>query len=152
MNRSFTKIRHIQESNQRLEKRLLREEIEDLQDDKLKQIIDMDRALDEDPTYKKYEKIYGRNKIKKMVSDQMGMDLSDMGEEESEALLDMFTSMMDISGGGKRPDMNRDTIINRKDSVMELVNDILQMAIEDDEYELASKLRDFNKLLKDYNG
>ena len=32
------------------------------------------------------------------------------------------------------------------------VNDILQMAIEDDEYELASKLRDFNKLLKDYNG
>jgi hypothetical protein len=25
------------------------------------------------------------------------------------------------------------------------------MAIEDDEFELASKLRDYNKLLKDYN-
>lgn len=152
MNRSFSKIRHIQESNQRLEKRLLGEQTEDLQDDKLQQIIDMDRALDEDPIYKKYEKIYGKNKIKKMVSDQMGMDLSDMSEEESEALLDMFTSIVDISGGGKRPDMDRDTIINRKDSVMELVDEIIQMANEDGEDELISKLEDFNKLLQDYNG
>lgn len=152
MNRSFSKKRHIQESNQRLEKRLLGEQTEDLQDDKLQQIIDMDRALDEDPIYKKYEKIYGKNKIKKMVSDQMGMDLSDMSEEESEALLDMFTSIVDISGGGKRPDMDRDTIINRKDSVMELVDEIIQMASEDGEDELISKLEDFNKLLQDYNG
>lgn len=151
MNRSFSKIRHIQESNSRLEKRLLGEQTEDLKDDKLQQIIDMDTELDNDPTYKKYEKIYSRNKIKKMVSDQMGMDLSDMSDEESEALLDVFTSMMDISGGGKRPEMDRETILSRKDSVMDIVNQINQMAIEDDEFELASKLRDYNKLLKDYN-
>jgi hypothetical protein len=151
MNRSFSKIRHIQESNSRLEKRLLGEQTEDLKDDKLQQIIDMDTELDNDPTYKKYEKIYGRNKIKKMVSDQMGMDLSDMSDEESEALLDVFTSMMDISKDGGRPQMDRETILARKESVMDIVNQINQMAIEDDEFELASKLRDYNKLLKDYN-
>ena len=152
MNRSFSKIRHIQESNSRLEKRLLGEQTEDLKDDKLQQIIDMDTELDNDPTYKKYEKIYGRNKIKKMVSDQMGMDLSDMSDEESEALLDMFTSFMDISKEGGRPQMDRETILARKESVIELVNDIAQMAGEDGEDELISKLEEFNKLLQDYNG
>jgi protein-arginine kinase activator protein McsA len=34
---------------------------------------------------------------------------------------------------------------------MDIVNEITQMAIEDDEYELASKLRDYNRLLQDYN-
>jgi protein-arginine kinase activator protein McsA len=151
MNKSFSKIRHIQESNSRLEKRLLGEQTEDLQDDKLQQIIDMDQALDEDPTYNKYEKVYTGIKLKRMLQDQMGMDLNDMSEEEVEGLIGMFSSMVDISKAGERPKMTRDTIINRKDSVMDIVNEILQMAIEDDEYELASKLRDNNKLLQDYN-
>lgn len=151
MNISFSKIRHIQESNQRLEKRLLGEQTEDLQDDKLQQIIDMDTELDNDPTYKRYEKVYMGNRLKSMLQDQMGLNLDDMSEEEAEALIGMFSSMVDISKAGERPKMTRDTIINRKDSVMDIVNEILQMAIEDDEYELASKLRDYNKLLQDYN-
>lgn len=151
MNRSFSKIRHIQESNRKLEKRLLGEQTEDLQDDKLQQIIDMDRVLDEDPTYKKYEEIYAKNKIKNIVSDQMGMDLSDMDESESDALVDMLTSMMDIFGSDKKPKMDRNTILSRKDSVMDIVNQILQLAIEDGEDELVSKLEEFNKLLQDYN-
>jgi hypothetical protein len=151
MNKSFSKIRHIQESNSRLEKRLLGEQTEDLQDDKLQEIIDMDNELDNDPTYKKYEKVYMGNRLKSMLQDQMGLDLDDMSEEEAEALIGMFSSMVDISKAGERPKMTRDTIINRKDSVMDIVNQILEMAIEDDEYELASKLRDYNKLLQDYN-
>jgi len=151
MNRSFSKIRHIQESNSRLEKRLLGEETEDLQDDRLQQIIDMDQAFDEDPTYKRYEKVYMGNKLKRMLQDQMGMDLDSMSEEEVESLIGMFSSMVDISKAGERPKMTHDVIINRKDSIMDIVNEITQMAIEDDEYELASKLRDYNKLLQDYN-
>ena len=50
MNRSYSKIRHVQESNTRLEKRLLDEQTEDLQDkkDKLKSIeTDNKRILGE---------------------------------------------------------------------------------------------------------
>jgi hypothetical protein len=39
MNRSYSKIRHVQESNTRLEKRLLGEQTEDLQD-KLIEVLD----------------------------------------------------------------------------------------------------------------
>jgi len=151
MNRSFSKIRHIQESNSRLEKKLFGEQTEDLQDDRLQQIIDMDQAFDEDPTYKRYEKVYTDNKLKRMLQDQMGMDLDSMSEKESEALIGMFSSMVEMSKSGERSKMTHDVIINRKDSIMDIVNEITQMAIEDDEYELASKLRDYNKLLQDYN-
>lgn len=151
MNKSFSKIRHIQESNSRLEKRLLGEENEDLQDDRLQQIIDMDAELDNDPTYKKYEKIYTGNKLKSMLQDKMGMDLDSMSEEESEALIGMFSSMMDISKAGKTPKIDRETLLNRKESIIELVRFMEDMAAEDDEFELSAKLRDYNKLLQDYN-
>jgi hypothetical protein len=151
MNRSFSKIRHIKESNLRLEKRLLKEEVDELKDDELQKIIDMDQEFDDDPTYKRYEKVYMGNKLKRMIQDQMGMDLNDMSEEEVEGLIGMFSSMVDISKAGERPKMTRDTIINRKDSVMDIVSQIEEMAVEDDEFELASKLRDYNNLLQNYN-
>ena len=34
---------------------------------------------------------------------------------------------------------------------MGVVSQIEEMAVEDDEYELASKLRDYNELLQNYN-
>jgi protein-arginine kinase activator protein McsA len=135
----------------RIVKRVIKEQTEDLQDDMLQQIIDMDRELDNDPTYKRYEKVYTGNKLKRMIQDQMGMDLDSMSEEASEALIDMFSSMVEISKSSGQSKMTRDSIINNKDNVMDIVNKITQMAIEDDEYELASKLRDYNKLLQYYN-
>jgi hypothetical protein len=150
MNKSFSKIRHIQESNQRLEKRLLGEQSDDFQDDKLQQIIDMDEELDNDPTYKEYEKIYSVNKIKKMVSDQMGIDISDMSDEDSQSLIDMFTSLMDVSKEGRNK-MTRETLLDRKDSVINLVIEIMEIAIENDDFEMATKLKNYIKLLEDYN-
>lgn len=152
MKKSFSKIRHIQEANLLLEKRLLGEQTEDLQDDKLQEIIDMDEDLDNDPTYKKYEKDYMNNKMKEMIQIQMGLNLDDMSKEESNALIGIFSSMADISKSGDKPKMTRETLLSRKDSVMDIVNEILQLSIEDDEYELAIKLRNYNKLLQDYNG
>jgi hypothetical protein len=150
MKKSFSKIRHIQESNQRLEKRLLGEQSDDFQDDKLQQIIDMDEELDNDPTYKEYEKIYSVNKIKKMVSDQMGIDISDMSDEESESLIDMFTSLMDVSKEGRNK-MTRETLLDRKDSVINLVIEIMEIAIENDDFEMARKLKNYIKLLENYS-
>ena len=130
------------------------QEVDELRDDKLQQIIDMDQEFDNDPTYKRYEKMYSKNKVKKMISSQMGMDLDDMSEEELEGLLGIFTSMIDISKPNKadmKNIMTRETLLARKDSLMDIVNSILEMAVEDDEFELASKLRDYNKLLQTYN-
>jgi hypothetical protein len=151
MNRSFGKIRHIQESNYRLEKRLLSEEMDELKDDRLQRIIDMDQELDNDPTYQRYEKLYSKKRIADMIKDQMGMDLDEMGEEEVEMMLDMFTSIMDISKSGKKFQMDRETLLNRKESLMELVRQMEEMAAEDNELELVSKLREYNELIQDYN-
>jgi len=151
MNRSFSKIRHIQESNSRLEKRLLSEEMDELKDDRLQRIIDMDQELDNDPTYQRYEKLYSKKRIADMIKDQMGMDLDEMGEEEVEMMLDMFTSIMDISKSGKKFQMDRETLLNRKESLMELVRQMEEMAAEDNELELVSKLREYNELIQDYN-
>jgi hypothetical protein len=147
MNRSFSKIRHIQESNLRLEKRLLKEEIDELKDEELQKIIDMDQEFDNDPTYVRYEKAYTKNQLMGMIQKQTGMDMSDMGEDEIEGLLDIFTSITDIS----KTEINRETLLNRKESLMGVVSQIEEMAVEDDEYELASKLRDYNELLQNYN-
>lgn len=147
MNKSFSKIRHIQESNLRLEKRSLKEEIDELKDEELQKIIDMDREFDNDPTYVRYEKAYTKNQLMGMIQKQTGMDMSDMGEDEIEGLLDIFTSITDIS----KTEINRETLLNRKESLMGVVSQIEEMAVEDDEYELASKLRDYNELLQNYN-
>jgi hypothetical protein len=151
MNRSFSKIRHIKESNLRLEKRLLKEETDELKDDRLQKIIDMDQELDNDQTYKRYEKMYSKKRISKMIEDQMGVDLNDMGEEEVEMMIDMFSSIMDISKEDKKSQIDRETLLNRKESIMDIVSQIEEMAVEDDEFELASKLRDYNNLLQNYN-
>ena len=147
MNRSFSKIRHIQESNLRLEKRSLKEEIDELKDEELQKIIDMDQEFDNDPTYVRYEKVYTKNQLMGLIQKQTGMDMSDMGEDEIEGLLDIFTSITDIS----KTEINRETLLNRKESLMGVVSQIEEMAVEDDEYELASKLRDYNELLQNYN-
>jgi hypothetical protein len=151
MNRSFSKIRHIKESNLRLEKRLLKEVTDELKDDRLQKIIDMDQELDNNQTYKRYEKMYSKKRISKMIEDQMGADLNDMGEEEVEMMIDMFSSIMDISKEDKKSQIDRETLLNRKESIMDIVSQIEEMAVEDDEFELASKLRDYNKLLQTYN-
>jgi len=151
MNRSFSKIRHIQESNLRLEKRLLKEETDELKDDKLQQIIDMDQEFDNDPTYKRYEKVYTNNKLMGMMKTRMGMSLDDMDEDQLLSMLKTVTSMMGGREKKEKPEMTREIILNRKESIMDIVSQIEEMAVEDNEFELASKLRDYNNLLQNYN-
>ena len=147
MNRSFSKIRHIQETNLKLEKRLIKEEFDD--EDKFSEIIRMDQEFDEDPTYKRYEKLYLRKKILDQVGGQMGIDASDMGEEEVDALVDMFSMMMDLSKGDIKKQLTPENIMKHRDGVLKTVEDINDMAIEDEEYELSTKLRDYVNKLKD---
>lgn len=138
MNRSFSKIRHIQESNNRLEKRLLKEDLTD--DDKFSEVIRLDQELDNDPTYKRYEKKYLRKKILDQVGEQMGIDASDISEEEADALVDMFSMMMDLSKGDSKNKLTPENIMTHKDGVLKMVQIIKDMAIEDGENELSSKI------------
>jgi hypothetical protein len=139
MNRSFGKIRHIQEANLKLEKRLIKEDLTD-NDDKFSEIIRMDQDLDNDPTYKRYEKLYLRKKILDQVGEQMGIDPSDMSEEEVDGLVDMFSMIMDISKGGMENKLTPENIMTHKDGVLKMVQIIKDMAIEDGENELSSKI------------
>jgi hypothetical protein len=144
MNRSFSKIRHIQEANLKLEKRLLKEDLTD-NNDKFSEIIRMDQDLDDDSVYKKYEKIYLRKKILDQVGEQMGIDPSEMSDEEIDGLVDMFSMIMDISKDEIK--LTPENIMKHKDSVLQTVQIIKDMATEDGEDELSSKIDVFiNKL------
>ena len=141
MNRSYSKIRHIQETNLRLEKRLIKEEVEG--EDKFSEVIRMDQEFDEDPVYKKYEKVYMRNKIVNMLSQQMGIDASEMEDDEVEDMVEMFSMMMDLSKDGMKSKLTPENIMVHKDGVIAMVQNVKEMADEDGETELSQKITDF---------
>ena len=141
MNRSYSKIRHIQETNLKLEKRLIKEEVEG--EDKFSEVIRMDQEFDEDPVYKKYEKVYMRNKIVNMLSQQMGIDASEMEDDEVDAMVEMFSMMMDLSKDGMKSKLTPENIMVHKDGVIAMVQNVKEMADEDGETELSQKITDF---------
>ena len=141
MNRSYSKIRHIQETNLRLEKRLIKEEVEG--EDKFSEVIRIDQEFDEDPVYKKYEKVYMRNKIVNMLSQQMGIDASEMEDDEVDAMVEMFSMMMDLSKDGMKSKLTPENIMVHKDGVIAMVQNVKEMADEDGETELSQKITDF---------
>jgi hypothetical protein len=160
MNRSYSKIRHIQEANLKLEKRLIKEE-DELEDEgsvedkgsaedemeiggnKFSEVIRMDQEFDEDPVYKKYEKQYIRKKILNTISEKLGFDPSDMDEEETDAMVEMFSVMMDLSKDGMESRLTPHNIMKHKDGVITMVQSIKEMADEDGETELSQKITDF---------
>jgi hypothetical protein len=154
MNRSYSKIRHIQEANLKLEKRLIKEE-DELEDkgsaenemevggNKFSEVIRMDQEFDEDPVYKKYEKRYIRKKILNTISEKLGFDPSDMDEEETDAMVEMFSVMMDLSKDGMESRLTPHNIMKHKDGVITMVQSIKEMADEDGETELSQKITDF---------
>jgi hypothetical protein len=141
MNRSYSKIRHIQETNLRLEKRLIKEEVEG--EDKFSEVIRMDQEFDEDPVYKKYEKVYMRNKIVNMLSQQMGIDASEMEDDEVEDMVEMFSMMMDLSKDDTKSKLTPENIMAHRDGVIAMVQNVKEMADEDGETELSQKITDF---------
>ena len=142
MNRSQSKIRHILESNLRLEKRVLKEEDEIEDNSKFDEIIAMDSELDNDPKYKEYEKKYMRQKVMSMISSQMGLDADAMEEEELDAMIDMMMMFADLSKDGDKK-LTPENIMSMKDGVISTVSAIMEMANEDEEYELSEKLKNF---------
>jgi excinuclease UvrABC nuclease subunit len=57
---------------------------------------------------------------------------------------------MDVSKEGRNK-MTRETLLDRKDSVINLVIEIMEIAIENDDFEMARKLKNYIKLLENYS-
>ena len=139
MNKSFSKIRHIQESNMRLEKRLISED--DVTDNEyIEELMDMDAEFDNDPVYKRYEEKLARNKIRNMIKQQMGDE-----EEIPDEMIDMFMMM---SKSGVEKNKTPEKYLKHRDGILDIVNEIIDMANEDEEYELAQKLKDYKDKLE----
>ncbi len=108
----------------------------------INKIIELDSELDNDPTYKKYERIYLKKALKQQMGNSPMFPMDDIPDE----MLDLLMSM----GGELKPKggMTPEMIMSGKDKTIEHSEQIMEMAAEDNEFDLAIKLRDFIDLLK----
>ena len=73
MNRSYSKIRHIQESNQRLEKRLISERV--IREDQESPVTDIERMTQSDIMLKQYIDKFEQKQINMYNGDEYGYDM-----------------------------------------------------------------------------
>jgi len=148
--RKVDKYKNILLANKKLEesycknKNLITEEYETEKSDLINRIIQMDRELENDPLYKQYEYAYVDQKITKMLQMKMGMT------EVPKEMLDSFKEIGKVMAGGDEDGvpLTPERVVLQKDSVINTTQEILDLAIQNEEYGLASKLRDFLNLLK----
>ncbi len=117
-------------------------EKEVLNADLINQIVKMDGELDKDPTYKKYERIFTVQKVRESISKNFGIPAELIPQEMVDELLGFGEEIS--SGKGLTPEI----VVERKESVMESVEAIIDLANWDEEYELSQKLKTFVDLLK----
>ena len=153
MRKSYSKIRHIQESNSKFEKRTLVERkqrsfsiiseqsFDESKDELINKIIEMDSQLNEDPTYQKFEKKYAMKKLKDTLTMSMGMDDEDLSD-------DMLEMMMGMASAATKQKITPEMVIKHKESVINTVEEILEMCEEEQEFELCEKLKTFIDMLE----
>ena len=153
MRKSFSKIRHIQESNNRLEKRTLvekkqrsfgiisEESFDESKDELINKIIEMDAALNEDPKYQEFEKKYAMKKLKDTLIVGMGMDEDEIPDE-------MVEMMLSMASAASKQKITPEVVMQHKESVINTVSEILEMCEEEQEFELCEKLKEFIDLLE----
>lgn len=137
------KIKKIELANRRLEESFLRKKLikeDDSKSDLINQIIQMDQELNNDPKYMEYEKKYALTKIKKMLSDTMGIDPNSVDD-------DMAEMMVSLAGSVAKKPLTPEIVMKHKDSVKDTVNDIMVLTNEDGERELSGRLQNFLNLL-----
>jgi hypothetical protein len=121
-------------------KNIIWEQVSD--NDIINQIIKMDKDFDNDPIYKQYEKQYLRDKFRETLSAGNLGAMSDASDE----MIDMLISL------GNQPstetDITPEMVINNKDKTIQHTIVIRNMAAEDNEFDLAIKLRDYIELLQ----
>jgi hypothetical protein len=124
----------------RIVRRIINESDTYSNDDLINSIIEMDGELERDPIYKEYEDRYLDNQLIKTL--QMKMGFTEVPKE----MLTQFKEMGKMLSGDTK--LTPDKVMQHKDNVITTSQEIMKLAIEDDEFNLASKLRDFVNLLK----
>jgi hypothetical protein len=130
----------MRESNLILEEKRLLSEDDVTDNEYIESLMDMDAELDDDPVYKRYEEKLARNKIRNMIKQQMGDE-----EEIPDEMIDMFMMM---SKSGVEKNKTPEKYLKHRDGIIEIVDEIIDMATEDDELELAQKLKDYKDKLE----
>jgi len=153
MRKSYSKIRHIQESNNRLEKRIVSEKRnrmfgivseqteDDTKSELINQIIEMDAELNDDPKYMEFEKKYAMKKLRQTLTMSMGMDDEDIPDE-------MVEMMLAMSSAVAKQKITPEIVMKHSESVINTVEEILEMCEEAQEFELCEKLKKFLDLLE----
>jgi hypothetical protein len=113
-------------------------------------IMDKERELEENPKYKMYEKKYLRNKLIETITSEMGIDANDLGGDELEMFVDMFSSMMDMSKNELEDKRTPENLKKHKNGIIQMVNQLIVMAKEDGESDLVSTLEEYNRILNEY--
>ena len=137
------KTKKIELANKRLEESFLRKKLikeDDTKSDLINQVIQMDQEFNNDPKYLEYEKKYALTKIKKMLSDTMGVDPTNIDD-------DMAEMMMGLAKSVTKQSLTPEIVMKHKNGVKDTVNNIMVLANEDGERELSSRLQNFLNLL-----
>lgn len=113
-------------------------------------IMDKEKELDENPKYKMYEKKYLRNKLIDTITSEMGIDANELGGDELEMFVDMFSSIMDMSKNELEDKKTPENLKKHKNGIIQTVNQIIDMAKEDGESDLVSTLEEYNRILNEY--
>lgn len=151
--RSYSKLRHVQESNNKLEKRTLIEKkqryfgiiseqsFDESKDELINKIIEMDAQLNDDPKYVEFEKKYAMKKLRQTLTMSMGMDDEDIPDE-------MVEMMLAMSSAAAKVKITPEIVMKHKEGVMSTVEEILEMCEDAQEFELCEKLKNFLDLLE----
>lgn len=137
------KTKKIELANRKLEESFLRKKLIKEDDNKLNlinQIIQMDQEFNNDQKYLQYEKKYALTKIKKMLSDGMGVDVDQISD-------DMADKMMNLAGAVAKQPLTPEIVMKHKNGVKNTVRDIMALTNEDGDYELSARLQNFLNLL-----
>jgi hypothetical protein len=137
------KTKKIELANRKLEesflrKKLIKEDVNKL--NLINQIIQMDQEFNNDQKYLQYEKKYALTKIKKMLSDGMGVDVDQISD-------DMVDKMMNLAGAVAKQPLTPEIVMKNKNGVKNTVKDIMTLTNEDGDHELSARLQNFLNLL-----
>ncbi len=109
--------------------------------------LDQDEKLENDPLYKKYEKALIINLVLDSMSEEYGIERSEIPDQIMDLAFDYATKK--FKGGSKLdPEQRVIKAKNTKESIISRMDQIIDMANKDEEYELSHEIEIYKDLLR----
>lgn len=109
--------------------------------------LDQDEKLENDPLYKKYEKALIINLVLDSMSEEYGIERSEIPDQIMDLAFDYATKK--FKGVSKLdPEQRVIKAKNTKESIISRMDQIIDMANKDEEYELSHEIEIYKDLLR----